>query len=647
MNLSKTPTPLNAEEHFDHLKRLIELEEAEEIARFREEFTHKTPDEREQSGKALLRLSAIEFHFNPAGHRLVTFQYADNRPLPLYSPDTGDVVTISRSSADFMDLPVGTVYEKSRDRITVAFNFELPDWVNPEGLYHLNIAGNRSTYKKIYETLRMARNAKNTRLAQLRDIALGLKKAELSDATIPTIEKIPFFNPRLNQWQKEAVKMALEARDVALVHGPPGTGKTTVLVEMIRHEVAAGHSIFVTAPSNAACDFLLACLVACEVPVFRLGHPARIMRDLREHTLDFKLAKHPYAGIVDEYEAELHGLRKKRDRRSERTWIPNEEWAQFAQDERALRAQIRELEANILSQVLSESKVIVGTNTSALDPVLRGRKFDLVVMDEATQGTEPNSWIPFLHAEKVILAGDHFQLPPTILSKKASEQGLRVTLFERLHGLVGDEFKKLLRVQYRMNEKIMNFSSREFYGGELIADKSVKKHMLADLKHVKRGPATEEVMIFLDTAGRGFEETLEPGSESRFNVDESNLVIGELNKLLKAGVKPDEIGVISPYSAQVRLLADKIQNPTIEIDSVDSFQGREKEAVIVSLVRSNLEGELGFLTDTRRMNVAMTRARRKLVVIGDSATLSSISFYADFIKYAESIGAYRSSWENA
>ena len=644
MNPSRPP--LNSETHFDHLKQLIELEEAEEIARFREEFTHKTPEERERNGKALLRLSPIEFHFNPAGHRLVTFQYADNRPLPLYSPDSGDVVTLSRSSGEFLDLPIGTVYEKNRDRITVAFNFELPDWVNEAGVYHLNIAGNRSTYKKIFETLKVVRNAKNNRLAQLRDIALGLKKAEQSDVTIPPIEKIQFFNPGLNLWQKEAVKMALEARDVALVHGPPGTGKTTALVEIIRQELVAGHSVFVTAPSNAACDFLLACLVACSVPVFRLGHPARIMKDLREHTLDFKLAKHPYAGVVDEYEAELHGLRKKRNRRSERTWIPNEEWAQFAEDERQLRTQIRELEANILGQVLSETKVIVGTHTSALDPVLRGRKFDLVVMDEATQGTEPNAWIPFLQAEKVILAGDHFQLPPTILSQKAADLGLRVTLFERLHGLVGDQFKKLLKVQYRMNEKIMNFSSREFYGGELIADQSVKEHTLADMKHVKKVAVTKEVMVFLDTAGRGFEETLEPGSESRFNADEVILVIEELNKLLKAGVRPEEIGVISPYSAQVRLLADKIQNQQIEIDSVDSFQGREKEVVIVSLVRSNLEGELGFLTDIRRMNVAMTRARRKLVVIGDSATLASIPFYADFIKYTESIGAYRSSWES-
>ena len=643
MHKKKTPDP---EDHFEFLKKLIELEEAEEVERFRDEFTHRTPEERERAGKALLRLNAIEFHFNPAGHRLVTFQYVDRRPLPLYSPDAGDVVTISRSTGEFFDLPVGTVYEKRREDIIVAFNRDLPEWVDEKGIYHLNIAGNRSTYKKIFDTLRQVKTAKNSRLAQLRDISLGLKKSEESDLTVPPIAKMPFFNPNLNQWQKEAVKMALEARDVAIVHGPPGTGKTTALVEIIRQEVAMEHSVFVTAPSNAACDHLLACLAAAKVPVFRLGHPARIMKHLREHTLDFKLAKHPYAKAVDEYETELRLLYRKRDRRSERVWIEREEWGQISDEAKMLKTQIRELERTILSQVLKDTPVIIGTHSSSTDPVLKGRKFDLIVMDEATQSTEPSSWIPMLIAEKVILAGDHFQLPPTILSRKAAEMGLSVTLFERLHKILPKQFKTLLRVQYRMHEKIMNFSSKEFYGGELIADESVKSHTLADLKHVKKTPVTEEVVIFLDTAGRGFEEKLEEGSQSRYNVEESDLVIEELEKLLKAGVKPEDIAVISPYSAQVRLLADQIDNPNIEIDSVDSFQGREKEVVIVSLVRSNLEGELGFLNDTRRMNVAMTRARRKLFVIGDSATLASIPFYADFMKYAELIGAYRSSWDS-
>lgn len=288
---------------------------------------------------------------------------------------------------------------------------------------------------------------------------------------------------------------------------------------------------------------------------------------------------------------------------------------------------------------------MVGTHASAADSALCDRTFDLLVMDEATQATEPSAWIPLLRAQKAVLAGDHFQLPPTVRSQKAAERGLEVTLFERLQTLFSERQKTLLRVQYRMNEKIMNFSSRQFYQGKLIADPSVRNHCLADLPHINRSPVTGEPFIFIDTAGRGFEEIVEEGSESRYNPEEADLVLTQTGQLLRLGVRGEQIAVIAPYSAQVRYLLSRLEDRAVEVDSVDGFQGREKEVVILSLVRSNLEGELGFLVDTRRMNVAMTRARRKLIVIGDSATLATIAFYREFIQYAESIGAYRSSWE--
>ena len=439
--------------------------------------------------------------------------------------------------------------------------------------------------------------------------------------------------------------MALAARDVALVHGPPGTGKTTALVEIIRQTALAGQFVFAAAPSSTAYDHLLECLVAAGVPALRLGHPARIMKHLRDHTLDFKLAHHPLAATMDELEFSLLALYKKKDRHRDRRTLSRDERQDMMDEIKRLKDEIRRLDSEILAQVIREAPVMVGTHSSANDPVLKRKKVDLLVMDEASQATEPSAWMPILHAQKIILAGDHFQLPPTVRSKKAEEQGLAKTLFERLHKLVGEDHKTLLRVQYRMHEKIMSFSSREFYGEKLIADDSVKNHTLAGLPHVKRARETEEVFLFLDTAGRGFEEKLEPGSESRYNRDEAELVMHHLNRLLELGVKGSEIALIGPYSAQVRLLSSLVKDPLIEVDSVDGFQGREKEVVILSLVRSNVEGEMGFLADTRRMNVAMTRARRKLVVIGDSATLGNIPFYKDFIEYSESIGAHRSSWE--
>lgn len=638
----KTPAEI-IEKHFSHLRKLVELEDAEEAARYQQDFLKCSPEERELTGQALLRLKIEEFHFSPAGHRLVTFRYADEKPIALYSPDAGDVVCLSYDPHDLYDLPTGTVYEKGKETITVAFNRELPEWVHDQGIYHLNIAGARATSKKMLEALSRTAAAEHNRLAFFRDLTLGIRKPESYDP-LP-LKDISFFNSNLNAFQQQAVQMALAVRDIGLIHGPPGTGKTTALIEIIRQAVAAGQTVFAAAPSNTACDHILECLAAAGVPALRLGHPARIMKHLRQHTLDFKLAHHPYAHTVDELESQLDRLFTKKERHKDRRELSREERSNLSDDIHAMKANIRELNQQIFKQVLENAPVFVGTHTSASDPILRSRIFHLVIMDEASQATEPSAWIPAQRAEKIILAGDHFQLPPTVLSKKAEELGLGKTLFERLHRILDEGWKTLLRVQYRMHEKIMNFSSKEFYEGKLIADSSVKNHSLADLPHVKRAPETEEVFLFLDTAGRGFEERLEPGSESRYNAEEAQLVMTQLKKLLDSGLKGSEIAVISPYSAQVRLLASLSPDPEVEVDSVDGFQGREKEAVILSLVRSNVEGEMGFLTDTRRMNVAMTRARRKLVVIGDSATLGAIGFYKDFIQYAESIGAYRSSWE--
>lgn len=633
----------DASEHFDHLARLLCLEEKEEDAEFQSEFLNKTAEEKEQAGKALLHLRLVDSHFNPAGHRLLTFRYDDARPLPIYSLDTGDVVQLF-DEFDLTRHPAGgTVYDREANEITVAFSRELPEWVSEKNLHRLSVSTNRTTYRRMCEALAEVRDAENCRLAYMRSVLLGIKKPLLGDPV--RRGNISFFGAGLNDSQKKAVTVALEALDVALVHGPPGTGKTTVLVEIIRQARRMGKSLLVSAPSNAACDHLVACIAATGEPVLRLGHPARMAKHLRPYSLDFKLASHPYARQINELESELRDLLKKRDRHRERRALSRDKREGLHQNAQDLRKEIRILEGEIFSQVWNESDIVVATHTGAGDPLLERKHFDWVIMDEATQSVEPNSWIPVLRAGKVILAGDHWQLPPTVRSKEAEDQGLGVTLFERLQALLGEESKTLLTVQYRMNEKIMTFSSAKFYDGKLAADPSVQFHVLSGLKGVQSCPETEEPLLFLDTAGKGFEEQVEAGSESRYNPEEAGLVVREFEKLCLAGVSPRDIAIISPYSAQVKLLASRIPNPEIEIDSVDAFQGREKEAVIVSLVRSNLEGRMGFLTDVRRMNVAITRARRRLTIIGDSSTLSAIPFYKHFIQYAESVGGYRSAWE--
>jgi len=631
------------EKHFFRLTQLVRLEEKEEREVFEREFAELSPEEREKNGKALLRLILTDSHFNAAGHRMLTFQYENKKPLPSFSFEAGDMVGLSKDTRFDADLPFGTVFERTADSITVAFHRDLPPWVGGEERYHLSKTASSGTYRKTLSALKEACAAEHGRLAYIRNVLLGLKAPAAGDEV--KIESLRFFNAGLNSSQKQAVKMALESPDLCLIQGPPGTGKTTVLIEIIRQEIARGKFVFATAPSNAACDHILACLVKAGVPAVRLGHPARIMKHLREHTLDYKVAYHPYAKVADEREAELERLRLKRERHRERRALSREEQHELKEQIKSLEREIRALDRDILAQVLREAPVMVGTHAGARDYALDDRRFDVLVMDEAAQATEPSSWIPILKADKVVLAGDHFQLPPTVKSAEAERRGLGVTLFAWLYSLVTSRFKIMLDIQYRMNEKIMDFSSREFYGGRLTAHESVKEHVLAGLAHVQKNADTETPLVFLDTAGRGFEERKQPGGESRYNPEEAEMVIEELSKLLAAGVNPEEIAVISPYSAQTRLIMTRINDPRIEVDSVDSFQGREKEAVILSLVRSNVEGEMGFLTDTRRMNVAMTRARRRLIVIGDSGTLSSISFYQNFIQYAESIGAYCSSWE--
>jgi ATP-dependent RNA/DNA helicase IGHMBP2 len=277
--------------------------------------------------------------------------------------------------------------------------------------------------------------------------------------------------------------------------------------------------------------------------------------------------------------------------------------------------------------------------------LLGARRFDLGVIDEACQSTEPGCWIPLLRSDRVILAGDHCQLPPTVVSSEAAAEGFGVSLFERLMTQHGPAIARQLTVQYRMHQAIMDFPSREFYGATLQADPTVCGHLLADLPGVTATPSTQSPVEFIDTAGASFDEEVEPDGESRRNQQEAALVCRKVQGLLDGGVAAGDIAVIAPYAAQVRLLREQLSAPGLEIDSVDGFQGREKEAVVISLVRSNPQGEIGFLQDVRRMNVALTRARRKLLVIGDSATLSGHPFYRRMIEYFDALGVYQTVWE--
>jgi predicted DNA helicase len=317
---------------------------------------------------------------------------------------------------------------------------------------------------------------------------------------------------------------------------------------------------------------------------------------------------------------------------------------QLRREARELKAESRQLERQAINHVLDCADVICAT--TAIDNVVWGdRRFDWVVVDEACQSTEPASWVPLTRGDRILLAGDHCQLPPTVLSKDAAQEGLARSMMERRVETYGATTTRQLNLQYRMHEAIMRFSSRQFYADTLIADKAVRERLLSDFSGMASSPLTDEPLTFIDTAGADYDEEAELDGASRCNPAEGRLVLHKAQQLLEAGVPSGDLAVIAPYAAQVRWLRDRTPDPALEIDTVDGVQGREKEAVVISLVRSNRAGEIGFLGDVRRMNVAITRPRSKLIVIGDSATLGGHPFYAALLDYVQPIDGYHTVWE--
>jgi ATP-dependent RNA/DNA helicase IGHMBP2 len=377
----------------------------------------------------------------------------------------------------------------------------------------------------------------------------------------------------------------------------------------------------------------------------RVGHPARVLERLQEHTLDVLVEQVPDRVVARELFDEAFSLlgyaRRQRTQGRSRERFANARAS--SSEARALMDEARALEKKAVRSVLSRARVVCVTLGSLETPLLADEEFDLALVDEATQATEPLALQPFLRAPRVVLAGDHRQLPPTILSQEAARAGLGVSLFERLHQEAPEEAHRMLREQYRMHAHIMEYPSRTMYQGQLRAHPSVQARTLAGLLPALALEAPP--VLFLDTAGKGFEEVQEEATGSLFNEGEGALVVARARELLDAGLPPLELAVITPYAAQAAHVREALGVPEVEVDTVDAFQGREKEAVLVSLVRSNPEGQVGFLCELRRMNVALTRPRRHLFVVGDSATLSGHPFYRDFIEHAQALGGYHSAWE--
>ena len=479
-----------------------------------------------------------------------------------------------------------------------------------------------TTYRLMFEALGQVIKAKNYRLAELRDIFYGTQKTS-------TFTFSPTRFPWLNATQEEAVNKVLHAKDVAIVHGPPGTGKTTTLVEAIYETLHRENQVLVCAQSNMAVDWISEKLADRGVPVLRIGNPTRVNDKMLSFTYERRFESHPdYPQLWSIRKAirDLHGQNRKGANREN-----------IRQKINSLKDRATELEIRINADLFSEARVIACTLTSSANRVLMGMKFGTLFIDEAAQALEAACWIAIRKADRVVLAGDHQQLPPTIKCIEAMRGGLDKTLMQHIvHNK--PEAVSLLRIQYRMNDEIMRFSSDWFYHGALNSAPEVKYRSILDF---------DTPIVWVNTEDMDCNEEFVGESFGRINKAEATLSIEELKKYIEKIGKErllDEridFGLISPYKAQVQYLRQLIKKDAffkpfrhlITINTVDGFQGQERDVILISLVRANEDGQIGFLNDLRRMNVAITRARMKLIILGDASTLTKHPFYKKLYEY--------------
>ena len=627
--------------YIKHLLSLIDLERDSQKRLMADEIRKLTAEARERKGRAVNNLVGkfIKKELKMAIARFSSFKEIDTEIK------VGDMVIISRGNPFDKNI-TGTVTEKRTKSIFVAFSGRIPDWVFVSDI-RMDLYVNDITF------LRMENNLK--RLNDRGRLALQFMLKNSKPAGFKKTSKVNYQDDSLNQFQKNAINNSLHTRNFFLIHGPFGTGKTKTLVELILQEVKNKNNVLVTAESNAAVDNIVERLAKKGgIDITRLGHPQKVSMEIIDQTLISKIEMHDDYSKIKKTKDELDKLfndlkkytqptRKNRHGLSDgqilslanrnagtmdisaKTIKSMAEWNRISSQIQRKNRIIHKTEEKIIEDIIKKSDVILTTNSSAAVDEIEGIRFDVAIIDEASQTTIPSVLIPISKAKRFILAGDHKQLPPTVLSEDAKE--LEITLFERLIEKYPDK-KQLLNIQFRMNEMLMKFPNLEFYSGQLLCDDSIKN---SSLGVVRKKLDMDSPLIFIDTSRYPKNhETKLKYSKSYINNVEANLAVSIVDEYLNMGISESDIGVISPYSDQVSIIKNKCN---VEVKTVDGFQGREKGIIIISTVRSNDKGNIGFLRDLRRLNVAITRAKKKLIIIGNSKTLGHNDTYRRLIDY--------------
>ncbi|PKA50141.1 Regulator of nonsense transcripts 1 like [Apostasia shenzhenica] len=600
----------------------------------------RTVDTSQRRDSTIYNLKCSDAQVGLMGKTLLEFQPKIGDVLSAHKFSLHDVVILKTNKVDqrSCSLGQGVVYSLKDSSITVAFD-EIPeDGLN--SLMRLEKVANEVTYRRMKDALvQLSKRIQSGPAVDMISVLFGEKPPMFFTKNMHFAP----FNENLDHSQRDAVLRALSCGSVFMLHGPPGTGKTTTILEIVLQEVKRGSKILACAASNIAVDNIVERLYPYRVKLVRLGHPARLLPQVLESALDAQVLRTDNSSLANDIRKEMKVLNGKMFKCKDRNTI-----REIRKELKALAREERRRQQLSVMDVLKNADVVLTTLVGASSRKLETIYFDVVIIDEAAQALEVECWIALLKGSRCILSGDHLQLPPTIQSVEAAKKGFGRTLFERVADLYGEKVMSMLTVQYRMHKLIMDWSSKEFYSGKIQAHANVGNHMLYDLQDVNRTSSTEPTLILVDIAGYDIEEKKDEEG-STMNEGEALIAISHALRLAESGVRASDIGIITPYSAQVNYLkvirGKEAKLKDIEICTVDGFQGREKEAIIISMVRSNPRKEVGFLSDQRRMNVAITRARRQCCLVCDTETASTDSFLRGLVEYFQEHGEYFSASE--